>query len=180
MLQGVQPVTSDLTEMLLNKTWRAQLEVTGGDLPATKGAGNVLRTETTLKLSVRLPPTLEAKTAAAALQKTLTENPPYGAKVTLSGDHVAKGWDAPAMTEHLSAVVDRAAKTYYDGKPPVGLGEGGSIPFMGMLAAKFPQAQFIITGVLGPNSNAHGPNEMLHIEFAKRLTCTVAQILADL
>ena len=59
------------------------------------------------------------------------------------------------------------------------MGEGGSIPFMGMLGAKFPDAQFVITGVLGPQSNAHGPNEFLDIAMGKAVTLAVAQVLAD-
>ena len=58
------------------------------------------------------------------------------------------------------------------------MGEGGTIPFMAMLGRRFPDAQFLITGVLGPRSNAHGPNEFLHIEYAKRLTACVAEIIA--
>ena len=59
------------------------------------------------------------------------------------------------------------------------MGEGGTIPFMGMLGEKFPGAQFMITGVLGPHSNAHGPNEFLHIPTGKRVTAAVARVIAD-
>jgi acetylornithine deacetylase/succinyl-diaminopimelate desuccinylase-like protein len=65
------------------------------------------------------------------------------------------------------------------GKPVAFHGEGGSIPFMAMLGEKFPGTQFVVTGVLGPHSNAHGPNEFLHIPFAKKLSVCVATILAD-
>jgi len=59
------------------------------------------------------------------------------------------------------------------------MGEGGTIPFMGMLGEKFPEAQFLVTGVLGPQSNAHGPNEFLHLATARRLTGCVSQVLMD-
>ena len=65
------------------------------------------------------------------------------------------------------------------GAPPAYMGEGGSIPFMAMLGEKFPQAQFVVTGVLGPHSNAHGPNEFLHIPTAERISVVIAQVLAD-
>ena len=59
------------------------------------------------------------------------------------------------------------------------MGTGGTIPFMKMLGDRFPACQFFVTGVLGPHSNAHGPNEFLHLETGKRVTCCVAQVLAD-
>ena len=59
------------------------------------------------------------------------------------------------------------------------IGEGGTIPFMNMLGQRFPAAQFLITGVLGPHSNAHGPNEFLHIAYAKQLTAAVATVVAS-
>ena len=63
------------------------------------------------------------------------------------------------------------------GAPARAMGEGGSIPFMGMLGDRFPEAQFLLTGVLGPGSNAHGPNEFLHLPTGKRLTACVAHVL---
>ena len=63
------------------------------------------------------------------------------------------------------------------GAPARSLGEGGSIPFMGMLGHRFPEAQFLLTGVLGPGSNAHGPNEFLHVATGQRVTACVAHVL---
>jgi len=138
----------------------------------------VLRPRTSVKLSLRLPPTKDADAAAASLKTLLERDPPSGAKVTFTPDTPGSGWNAPAMSPWLEQSLDRASRTYY-GKPAVYMGEGGSIPFMGMLGAKFPKAQFLITGVLGPHSNAHGPNEFLHIGYAKKLTACVASVLAD-
>ena len=110
--------------------------------------------------------------------KTLLESdPPYGATVTFTPDWSATGWHAPKMDDWLEKAIDQASLNYFE-KPSVHMGEGGSIPFMGMLGEKFPDAQFLITGVLGPNSNAHGPNEFLHIPTAKKLTCCVAEIIS--
>lgn len=175
---GMDPMANDLSELVLNRTWRAALSYTGQDgMPSTVSGGNVLRPYTTLKLSLRLPPTLEAKDAQAALEKVLSENPPHGAKVTLHFEEPATGWNAPELVAWLEEALDDASQTFY-GKPALHMGEGGTIPFMGMLGDKYPQAQFVVTGVLGPQSNAHGPNEFLHVPYAKKLTACVAHIIA--
>ncbi len=173
------PMEKDLAQAVLNRTWRPFLAVTGADgLPALTNAGNVLRPYTSLKLSLRLPPTADPEKATQAMKDLLEKDPPYGAKVTFSQEHAAAGWNAPASAPWLTKAVERASQTYFK-KEAVYMGEGGTIPFMGMLGAKFPQAQFIITGVLGPGSNAHGPNEFLHIPMGKKLTAAVAQIVGD-
>jgi len=141
-------------------------------------AGNVLRPATAAKLSIRLPPTREAKGAAETVKRLLESNPPAGAKVTFTIDSAESGWNAPALAPWLEESVARASKAAF-GPEPAYMGEGGSIPFMGMLGEKFPKAQFVITGVLGPHSNAHGPNEFLHIPTGKRVSAAVALILAD-
>ena len=174
---GVQPINDDKQQLILNRTWRPALAITGAEgLPAIADAGNVLRPKTALKLSMRIPPTVCPKKASAALQKALTENPPYGAKVTMRMDNGAMGWHAPILAGWLAKAADDASLMFYQ-KPVVFMGEGGTIPFMGMLGEKFPEAQFVITGVLGPRSNAHGPNEFLHIDMAKKLTACVAYII---
>lgn len=174
---SMQPTQSSLVELILNRTWRAALSITGAEgLPVLEKAGNVLRPFTTLKVSLRLPPTVNAQRAAKELKSILEENPPYNAKVDFHIDDAASGWNAPAMSNALTKLLDEASTTYYK-KEALAMGEGGSIPFMGMLGAKFPKAQFVITGVLGPNSNAHGPNEFIHLEFAKKLTACIFHIL---
>jgi acetylornithine deacetylase/succinyl-diaminopimelate desuccinylase-like protein len=176
---GARPMTDDLAERILNRTWRPTLSVTGaGGLPALQDAGNVLRPHTALKLSLRLPPTADAAPAVARLQRALESDPPYGAQVSFSAEKGSGGWNAPALAPWLEASVDSASRKFF-GNPPAYMGEGGSIPFMGMLGAKYPRAQFLITGVLGPASNAHGPNEFLHVPTGKAVTCCVAQVLAD-
>ena len=176
---GTLPMGDDLTELVLNRTWRPQLAVIGGDgLTAVPQAGNVLLPYTTLKLSLRLPPTLDGASAVAAVRRALEDAPPYHAQVEAKLDRGSTGWDAPALAPWLEASVARASQTAF-GKPPVYMGEGGSIPFMTMLGEKFPETQFVVTGVLGPHSNAHGPNEFLHIPTGKRVTMAIAQIVAD-
>lgn len=173
-----RPGSTDPTELILNRTWRPALEVTGAaGVPSLADAGNVLRPHTKLKLSLRLPPTCDADTAAGAVREALETDPPQQARVRFSPEWCAGGWHAPLMPDWLNRAIDQSSQHFF-GKPAVHMGEGGSIPFMGMLAERFPQAQFLVTGVLGPQSNAHGPNEFLHIPTAMRLTCCVAEILA--
>ena len=177
LVDGALPNGADNVQRYLNKTWRPTLTVTGADgLPASATAGNVLRSYTTLKLSFRLPPTVKSEDVAAYIRTVLTENPPYGAEVTVEGDHGGDGWNAPAEEEWLANASNEASKTFW-GNPSASLGEGGSIPFMGMLGELYPQAQFWVVGVLGPGSNAHASNEFCHIPFAKRLTASIAYVL---
>ena len=177
-VDGARPATSDLTELVLNRTWRPTLASTGvAGIPPLDNAGNVLRPFTTLKLSVRIPPRLDPDAATQALSDALTKDPPYGAHVTFEPEKAAQGWDAPPLAAWLESAVDEASRAYF-GKPAMNMGEGGTIPFMGMLGEKFPEAQFMITGVLGPQSNAHGPNEFLHIPTGKKLTASVASVIA--
>lgn len=176
---GTRPVATDPVQLLLNNTWRPTLSVTGADgLPATGSAGNTLRPSTTVKLSFRLPPTLDPQKAAAAVKKTLETEPPLGAKVEFRIDSAMGGWNAPPVADWLADSMQQASQAFF-GKPALYMGTGGSIPFMGMLGEKFPGVQFLVTGVLGPNSNAHGPNEFLHISKGKRVTACVARVLAD-
>jgi acetylornithine deacetylase/succinyl-diaminopimelate desuccinylase-like protein len=176
---GAGPMAEDPTELVLSRTWRPQLAVTGIDgLPRPGDAGNVLLPYTTAKLSLRLPPTLDAETAGKILQKLLEEDAPYGAQVSFTPQAASAGWNAPALAPWLEASLARASEAAF-GAPPAYMGEGGSIPFMAMLGERFPNAQFVVTGVLGPHSNAHGPNEFLHIPTGRRITQVIAQVLAD-
>ncbi|HEX4081198.1 MAG TPA: M20/M25/M40 family metallo-hydrolase [Rhizomicrobium sp.] len=173
------PVTAELAELVLNRTWRPQLAVIGMDgLPTPQNAGNVLLPYTTARLSLRLPPTLRGSQAGAVLKQVLEAAPPYGSEVSFTGGEAASGWNAPELAPWLEKAVTRASKTAF-GPAPAYMGEGGSIPFMAMLGEKFPSTQFVVTGVLGPHSNAHGPNEFLHIPTARRVTMAVASIIAD-
>ena len=175
---GVKPVQMDEAELILNRTWRPALSVTGAEgLPVLANAGNVLRPFTRFKLSLRVPPRLNASAAAAHVKTLLEKDPPYGAKVSFSSGGGSNGWDAPPLAPWLEAALAAASQRYF-GKPAMYLGEGGSIPFMSILGERFPNAQFCITGVLGPGSNAHGPNEFLHLPTARKLTLCVADVLA--
>jgi acetylornithine deacetylase/succinyl-diaminopimelate desuccinylase-like protein len=177
-VDGMHPATEDLTELVLNRTWRPQLAVTGADgLPPLESAGNVLRPKTSVKLSLRVPPTLDGAKAGEFVKQLLEKDPPYGAKVTFKLEKDGSGWNAPQLSPWLEQAVAEASQHYF-GAPAAYMGEGGSIPFMGMLGAKFPQAQFLITGVLGPHSNAHGPNEFLHIPTGKKVSMVVADVVA--
>ena len=176
---GVAAMADDLPELMLNRTWRPQLAVTGiAGLPLPIDAGNVLLPFTEVKLSLRLPPTLDPDAASNSVRTLLERDPPYGAQIEYEPGSSAAGWNAPALSPWLEQSLARASEAAF-GAPPAYIGEGGSIPFMAMLGEKFPHAQFVVTGVLGPHSNAHGPNEFLHIPTGKRISAVIAQVLAD-
>ena len=172
-----RPTTDDPVELALARTWQPALSVTGVDgMPPLTSAGNVLRPHTAVKLSLRLPPTLDGKAGGEALRDALLADPPNGAKVTFELEKSSTGWNAPSMVPWLEQAIEDASQAVF-GKSAMYMGEGGTIPFMGMLGEKFPSAQFMITGVLGPHSNAHGPNEFLHIPMGKGVTTCVAHVL---
>jgi acetylornithine deacetylase/succinyl-diaminopimelate desuccinylase-like protein len=177
---GMRPATKDPVEALLNNTWRPSLAVTGVDgMPPLADAGNVLRPHTSVKLSLRLPPTADAARAVVRVKETLEADPPYGARVTFTnGERPGTGWNAPASAPWLLDSVKRASGAHF-GAPPMFCGLGGSIPFMQMLGDRFPQAQFLVTGVMGPGSNAHGPNEFIDLPTGVKVTACVAHVLAD-
>ena len=166
-------------ELMLNNTWRPTLSVTGAaGLPSLVDAGNVQLPFNTLKLSFRLPPTCDGDVAAESVKATLESDPPPLTNVSFEVESTMAGWNAPPVADWLEASMHKASQAFF-GKPSMYMGTGGTIPFMGMLGEKFPEAQFLVTGLLGPKANAHGPNEFLHIETGKRLTSCVAQVLED-
>ena len=177
------PTTTDPTQALLNRTWKPTLSVTGADgFPELGNAGNVLRPYTAFKLSLRLPPLIDGNEAATKLKALLEDNAPYNAKVTFSADgragaHGTTGWNAPSLAPWLEDALNSASQAHY-GAPCGYIGQGGTIPLMSMLQRGFPAAQMMVCGVLGPKSNAHGPNEFLHVPYGKKLTAAVAQVMA--
>lgn len=176
---GTQPLAMDPVEQILNRTWRPAMAVTGcAGLPPIETAGNVLRPTTKLQLSIRIPPLCDPAVATAAVKSALERDPPHGSHVRFHAHEAAGGWNAPELAPWLADAMQRASEAFF-GKPACAMGEGGTIPFMGMLGERFPQAQFLITGVLGPHSNAHGPNEFLELHTARRLTSCVATVIAD-
>jgi acetylornithine deacetylase/succinyl-diaminopimelate desuccinylase-like protein len=176
---GMRAALADPVELLLAHTWRPALAITGADgLPPIADAGNVLRPRTAVKVSLRIPPTLDARGAARRLQELFEADPPYGARVQFTPSMPSPGWDAPPLAGWLVQSLERASTTHF-GRSAMSAGVGGSIPFMSMLGDRFPDAQFVITGVLGPGSNAHGPNEFLHVPTGVRVTACVAEVLAD-
>jgi acetylornithine deacetylase/succinyl-diaminopimelate desuccinylase-like protein len=176
---GTQAMAAGNEDAILQKTWKAQLAVTAIDgYPTPENGGNVLLPTTTLKLSIRVPPSGDAEAARQAVKRILEADPPYSAEVTFDAPRGENGWNAPSLAPWLAAALDKASMAAY-GRPTAFQGEGGSIPFMGMLGRRYPETQFVITGVLGPHSNAHGPNEFLDIGYAKKLSAAVASLLAD-
>jgi acetylornithine deacetylase/succinyl-diaminopimelate desuccinylase-like protein len=174
------PTTTDPLQALLSRTWAPTLSVTGAEgFPAMQDAGNVLRPYTAFKLSLRLPPLVDAARAVQEMKALLEDNAPYQAKVTFEGGGGATGWNAPDTAPWFEQALNAASQAHY-GAPCGYIGQGGTIPLMNMLSEGFPKAQMMVCGVLGPKSNAHGPNEFLHVPYAKKLTAAVAQVMASL
>jgi len=176
---SVLPTTTDRVQALINRTWIPTLSVTGAEgFPALADAGNVLRPYTAFKLSLRLPPLVDAAKAVQEMKALLEDNAPYQARVTFQCHEGATGWNAPATAPWFERALNAASQAYF-GAPCGYIGQGGTIPLMSMLARGFPKAQMMVCGVLGPKSNAHGPNEFLHVPYAKKLTAAVAKLIAD-
>jgi acetylornithine deacetylase/succinyl-diaminopimelate desuccinylase-like protein len=174
----VLPTTTDPLQALLNRTWAPTLSVTGADgFPELRNAGNVLRPYTAFKLSLRLPPLVEAASAVQQLKALLEDNAPYQARVTFEAASSATGWNAPTTAPWFEQALNEASQNCF-GAPCGYIGQGGTIPLMNMLSQGFPKAQMMVCGVLGPRSNAHGPNEFLHVPYARKLTAAVAQVIA--
>ncbi|ROZ64454.1 M20 family metallopeptidase [Ramlibacter sp. WS9] len=174
------PTTTDPLDALLNRTWKPTLSVTGAEgFPSLQDAGNVLRPYTAFKLSLRLPPLVDAAQAVQELKALLEDNAPYQAKVTFESNGGATGWNAPSTAPWFERALDAASQAHF-GAPCGYIGQGGTIPLMSMLSTGFPKAQMMVCGVLGPKSNAHGPNEFLHVPYAKKLTAAVAEVIAQL
>jgi len=177
VVPGLRLEGADATTRIERNTWRAALEILGAEgLPPIKDAGNLLRSSTSVKVSLRIPPTADAEAVAQAMKKALTDDPPEGARVSFTPGHAAAGWNAPVRAAWLERALGEASRQYF-GNSPMSYGVGGSIPFMASLGRRFPSAQFLATGCLGPNSNAHGTDESLHIPAAKALTACLAQLI---
>ncbi len=180
LLEGVRPDSDDPAERILDRSWRAAVEVIGAEgLPPIEAAGNVLRPFTAVKLALRLPPTADAEAVAEALEALLTEDPPAGAHVRFEPDTVAAGWAAPKPAPWLADALEAASQAHF-GAAPVYMGEGGTIPLLVWLQRRFPRAEYLVTGVAGPGANAHGPDESLHLDATRRLTACLAETLQAL
>ena len=178
LLPGVSSEDGDNVQLALNNFWKPCLTITGANLPDPARAGNVSRARTALKLSIRCPPGTSTTDVSLEVKRLLEENPPYGAKVVYDPEASANGWQAPELQAWLAKSLEDGSKAVF-GQNFAGQGLGGSIPFMGMLGELYPKAQFVVTGVLGPQSNAHGPDEFLHIDFGKKITYCVTRVVAD-
>ncbi|XP_010701567.1 peptidase m20/m25/m40 family-like protein [Leishmania panamensis] len=177
MADGVSAEPGDNVELALRNFWKPSLTVTGANLPEPQIAGNVIRTLTSLKLSMRLPPLVKAEAALQAMKRILEADPPYGAKVTFKAVGAGNGCAAPELKPWLDKALREGSAEAF-GNTYACQGMGGAIPFISMLIDMYPEAQFVVTGLLGPQSNAHGPNEFLHIPYAKGLTYSIARVVA--
>lgn len=177
-VDGVKPVEDDGFKQYINRIWNPTLTAVGTDgIPHISNAGNVLRPYTTLALSLRLPPSLSKEEAVKTVREFFSKvQVPHNGKLTLTEGSSGQGFNCPAYDPKLKAVIDEAGELFF-GTKVLYYGEGGSIPFINELAYMFPKSQFIVTGVLGPKSNAHGPNEFLHLPYMKKLILSLSKVL---
>jgi acetylornithine deacetylase/succinyl-diaminopimelate desuccinylase-like protein len=172
---GLHLLGTTPADRLIAKAWSPALEVIGADgLPQVADGGNVLRPYTTVKLSIRLPPDVDSEVATDALISAITTD--EGAHITIDVEAAANGWYSPPLAPEVVAALNRASVDRF-GRPSASFGEGGTIPFLADLQKSFPGTGIVALGVLGPHSNAHGPNEFLHIPMAKAVTYAVAELL---
>jgi len=176
-LEGVELMGASAAERQLRRNWYPTLSVIGmGGIPSPDIAGNVLRPFTTAVLSFRLPPNVDSQVAAAAVEKLLTTDVPSNAKVNVTLIP-ADGWVTPEFASWLAPALERASLDAF-GRSVGFTGEGGSIPFLGSLAKRYPGVQFVATGVGGPHSNAHAIDEMLDLPMAVGVTNAVITVLS--
>ena len=165
--------------MYLNNTWRPNVSITGADgIPSCATGGNVCRASTSVKISMRLAPNADANHMRQVLEKKLTENVPYNAKVTLTGDHNGQGWCMKEMEPWFKDAVLQAGRDFYDGAEGKSYGMGGSIPLLAQLDKMFPDSSIIALGLIGPKANAHAPDECINLTYAKKLTCALSHMIA--
>jgi acetylornithine deacetylase/succinyl-diaminopimelate desuccinylase-like protein len=173
----LKTISSKISELILQRTWKPSLSYIAADgIPPSNEAANLLRPSTSFVLSFRAPPTANLNMATEKLKEIFESSPPYDSKVSFRVIKKGSGWHMPDMPAWLSEAVERSSRNHF-GKEPVFMGEGGSIPLMNLLSEKFPKSKFIVTGVLGPGSNAHGPNEFLHLRMVEKVTCVIAEII---
>lgn len=179
--EGVQAMSQDnLKELYLNNTWKANLSITGASgLPDIQIAGNVIRSQTSVRLSMRLPPSCDPQKATEALTKKLTEDVPYNLKVDVKGGHAGSGWCMKTMEPWLDTAMRKAGSDFFEGKDTGTYGMGGSIPFLSELGKMYPTAVILAFGLIGPNANAHAPNECINLTYAKKLTCALSHLIAE-
>jgi acetylornithine deacetylase/succinyl-diaminopimelate desuccinylase-like protein len=180
LLEGVKKQVEDPLDIFITMNLKPSLSVIGADgIPPIESAGNVLRTNTDLKISIRTPPGMKASVVAKKVQKLLEENPPNGAHVTAKMTEVADGFLSPQLPESISSALEDACKEFY-GNNSMSLFIGGTIPVMAMLQSRYSDSKFIITGAGGPGGNAHGPDEKLHIPTAKKVTKCMSSAVAGM
>lgn len=178
LLPGVRPLSGDPLAQLLAQSWEPSVAYVGMDgMPATGAAGSVLRASTTVRLSIRLPPTVRAIDAVAALRATLEADPPAGATVRLDVHGAEDGWST-TVPEGLGVLLDEAGVAGY-GARAAECGGGATIPPLGILARRFPEAAIVPLGLVTPSCNPHGPDEHIDLDSAERLTIALATLLAS-
>ena len=164
---------------VINNTWKSTIVVTGmSGFPEAEIAGNVLRKSTSCRLSIRTPPTLSKEKAKKTIEKILTENIPYNAKVKVDFPALVDGWILKKLDSKINESFMKSSMFLF-GSECYNLGSGITIPFVNMLNEKYKNCNMFVSGLLGPKSNAHSPNECLNIDYSIKLTVALAHLISD-
>jgi acetylornithine deacetylase/succinyl-diaminopimelate desuccinylase-like protein len=172
-LEGVQAIG---TGSLTSRLWRGPaISVVGIDAPPVDGAGMVLVPSARARLALRIAPGDDPAAARDALVRHLEERAPWGARVRVTAGATVAPYSASTSGPAYAAAREAFAAAW--GVPPVEIGVGGSIGFMGPFAEAFPDAEVLITGVEDPDTRAHAPNESLHLADFERACLAEALLL---
>lgn len=128
---------------------------------------------------MRLPPNMDAHKANQHVKDKLTTDVPHNCKVEIHGDHNGNGWCMKDPEPWFHEVMNSASKNFY-GKEYGSYGMGGSIPFLAQLGGLYANTFIVALGVLGPQSNAHAPDECINLAFAKKLTQCMSHLIVDI
>lgn len=179
LLPGVSPISTQPDELLLQNTWKPALTITGiSGIPVPENAGNIIHGDVALTLSMRVPPLIDLKQAVNDLNQLLTTDIPFGCEVSLTSISAEPGWASFHTDSKIQELLSKASECHF-GKPLATTGQGGSIPIVNEFEKHLPNTALVVTGALGTDSNAHAPNEFLNMNYAKKLTAVIAQVICD-
>lgn len=178
LLENVQPKYGNNDAILIQSTWKPSLTIIGIDgIPSIQNAGNVIQGSVSLRLSFRIPPGIDIDNALQSINDCFTQNIPYGCSVTWNSLEYLPGWCAPSHSVKYEKLFHDAGEQVFEEKT-LACGQGASIGFIPKFEKLFPKTEIILIGVLGPQSNAHSPNEALNVLYTQKLIETIAIVLS--
>ena len=180
LYEGVSPLKTDVKELMINNRWKPSCFILGIDnCPKTEDRGFGVSSGINVRMSIRIPPTVDKNKAIEALKKALSDNIYFGAQVKLGYLDYGEGVLLANMSNKVKNILNKASLEFF-GNESVFTGVGGSIPFIGYFQSKYPNTDIICTGIVGSDSHEHGPNENLNIEACKKMVCVLCYFLSKI